>query len=147
MPFLSDPERAEVTKMLSGVDSPVRLVFATQTFSCELCGDTRRILDEVVETQPHVSVDELNLVLDTARAAEYGFSGAPAIAVVGTDPDGSEWDPGIRFLGAPLGYEFSNLLEAITRVASREAGLSPASVDKLAHVTKPTTIQVFSTPT
>lgn len=133
--------------MLSVVASPVHLVFATQTFGCELCGDTRRILDEVVEAQPLVAVDEVNLVLDTARASQYGFTAAPSIAVVATDAGGAEWDPGIRFLGAPLGYEFSNLLEAITRVASRDAGLSDASLEKLALVTAPTTIEVFSTPT
>jgi hypothetical protein len=147
MAFLSDTDRTEVTKMLAGVDSPVRLVFATQTFGCELCPDTRRILDEVVELQPRLVVDELNLVLDTERAAQFGFTAAPSIAVVGTDAAGADWDPGIRFLGAPLGYEFSNLLEAVTRVASREAGLSEASLEKLALVTAPTTIQVFSTPT
>jgi alkyl hydroperoxide reductase subunit AhpF len=153
MSFLSDHDRKQVAAMLAGITTPVRLVFATQTFGCELCADTHRILGEVVELQPQVVVDELNLVLDTDRAARYGFTAAPSIAVVGTSAAATagdapaEWDPGVRFLGAPLGYEFSNLLEAITRVASHDPGLGDASLEKLALVTSPTSIQVFSTPT
>jgi alkyl hydroperoxide reductase subunit AhpF len=147
MSLLSPDDRTRVAEMLAVVTTPVRLVFFSQTFGCELCPDTRRILDEVASLQPLVSVDEINLVLERERAEAYGITAAPSVAVTGVNEDGTEWNPGIRFLGAPLGYEFTSLLEAVTLVATRESGLSPESRELLASVTSPQHVQVFSTPT
>jgi alkyl hydroperoxide reductase subunit AhpF len=147
MSLLTDADRGRVRDMLAVVTTPVRLVFFTQTFGCELCADTRRILDEVASLQPLVTVDEVNVVLDRERADAYGIAAAPSVVLAGIDQDGTEWNPGVRFLGAPLGYEFTSLLEAVTLVATRESGLAVSSRDLLRTVTTPMHIQVFSTPT
>jgi alkyl hydroperoxide reductase subunit AhpF len=145
--MLSEADRARVRDMLAVVSTPVRLVFFTQTFGCELCPDTRRILDEIASLQPLVTVDEVNVVIDRGRAEAFGITAAPSVVITGTDPDGAEWNPGVRFVGAPLGYEFTSLLDAITLVATRESGLSDSSRDLLRTVTTPMHVQVFSTPT
>jgi hypothetical protein len=147
MSLLSDDERRSVAGLLAPMTRPVRLVFATQTFGCETCADARRILDELPALQPLVSLEEVNLVLERARAERYGLDAAPATAVVAVNPDGSEWDPGVRFYGMTSGYEFSSLLEAILLVSSGDSGLSPASRALAAAVTEPTRLQVFVTPT
>jgi alkyl hydroperoxide reductase subunit AhpF len=56
-------------------------------------------------------------------------------------------DYGIRFLGLPGGYEFSNLIDSIVAVSTGEAGLSDETKTALAGLTEDVTIKVFTTPT
>ena len=49
----------------------------------------------------------LNPAIDRERAEAYGVDQVPAIVVEGAR------DYGIRFLGIPGGYEFSNLIDSI----------------------------------
>ena len=83
----------------------------------------------------------LNLILEKDRAAQYGVDRVPAIVVCSPDRDR------IRFYGAPLGHELMSLLEAIRMTATGESGLSEASRDRLATLTRPARLQVFFTPT
>ena len=56
-------------------------------------------------------------------------------------------DTRMRFLGAPTGYEFVPLVEAVLLAGTGKVDLEPESEQKLAAVTTPTNIKVFSTPT
>ena len=57
-------------------------------------------------------------------------------------------DTRMRFLGAPVGYEFSSLIEAVTLAGTNDSRLSPDSRALIAAtVTAPLDIQVFVTPT
>ena len=53
----------------------------------------------------------------------------------------------IRFYGAPSGYEFMSLIEAILLASKGESGLSEDSRALVAAVDRPTAIKVFVTPT
>jgi len=147
MSLLSDTERGIVAARLRSLPHPVRLRFFTQTFGCETCADTRRILDELTSISPSVTSEEINLVLDREGAAALGVDRAPAILLARGNEDGSEWMPGVRFYGIPAGYAFMSLLEAIELVASGDSGLSDESREIVATVASPMRIQVFSTPT
>lgn len=147
MSLLSASDRDQLRTMLSSLEHDVHLLFFSRSVGCEMCPDTRRILQELADASPRVSFEELNLVLDKDKAALYGIDEAPGIAVVGRAGDGATWDPGVRFIGAPAGYEFMSLVEAIRLVASRESGLSDDSRALVASVTEPLRIQVFVTPT
>ena len=140
---LSDTDREAVREALAEVVNPVRLVFFTQSLGCETCLPTRQILDQLVELSEHVTIEEVNFVLDKEKVAEYGIERVPAIAVVG------ERDAGIRFYGAPFGYEFMSLIDAIRLTSSGDSDLSEESRALLAGVTdeRPLHIQVFVTPT
>jgi alkyl hydroperoxide reductase subunit AhpF len=147
MSLLSEPDRQQLRSMFEDLTRPVRLLLFTQTFGCETCGDAHRILEEVAELSPAISVEESNLVLDQDRARAYGVERAPTIAVVAVDEEGAERDYGIRFVGLTAGYEFSSLVDAILLVSRGESQLGEASRALLATVTEPVTIQVFVTPT
>lgn len=125
----------------------VRLLFFTQTFGCDTCFDTRRILDELPLISNRISIAEVNVVLDGARAAQYGIDRAPGIVPVYLDEAGVEQDSRIRFLGAPAGYEFLSLVQAVLLVGGRPSSLGEDSQQKLARVDRPMSIQVFTTPT
>jgi glutaredoxin-like protein len=141
MPLLSAAENTRAAARLANLPHPVRLHLFTQALDCESCDDTRRLLADLAALAPRLIVDEHNLVLDRDLAASLAVDRAPAIAVVG------DADAGIRFLGAPVGHELSALLDAIVMVSARDSGLSAASREKLAGLSSPVAIQVFSTPT
>ena len=147
MSLLSEADRAQLRDMFHELTRPVRLVLFTQTFGCETCADALRILQELTELSPKISVVECNLVLEPERAAAFGVTVAPTTAVVAVDEDGTERDYGVRFVGLTAGYEFTSLIEAIQLVSDGTSGLTEASRALLAAVTEPVAIQVFVTPT
>lgn len=147
MPLLSDADREQVHSFLSRMTNHVVLRFYTQAIGCETCPQTRQVLDALVELgDGRVSIDERNLVLDVSEQDE-GVDRTPTVWVMSKSADDEEQDEGIHFVGAPLGYEFTSLLDAILLVSTRESGLSDASFELLKQVTTPMDIQVFTTPT
>lgn len=126
---------------LAAVQTPVRLVFFTQTFGCDTCLIARQVVDQVASQSEHISVVEHNLILDKDEVAAYRVDRAPALAVVG------EADLGIRFYGVPSGYELGPLIESIELAASAPPSLSATTLERLEHLDHPVDIKVFVTPT
>jgi glutaredoxin-like protein len=120
----------------------VRVLFFTQTLGCETCPQTRQILDELPMLSDQIVIEEVNFVLEPERAKQYGIDRVPAVALVQGDTDSR-----IRFLGAPSGYEFISVVQAILLVGGASAPLSEASRTRVAAVDRPMTIHVFTTPT
>jgi glutaredoxin-like protein len=144
MPLLSDQDRQTVSRHLEAVTQPVTLLFFTQTIGAP---DTvliaKQILDEVASLNEHVRVEEVNAILERDRAAEYGVAGVPAVVLLRNGEDTR-----MRFLGAPAGYEFMSLVEAIIMAGSGDSGLSPQSRQMIAErIQAPTDVLVFVTPT
>jgi alkyl hydroperoxide reductase subunit AhpF len=100
------------------------------------------VVNEVAALNDQVAVVEKNFVLDTEERARYGVDQSPAIVVLS---DGQ--DTRIRFYGAPTGYEFVALVEAIVLAGTGNVELEPQTLTWLAGVKEPLNIQVFSTPT
>jgi glutaredoxin-like protein len=142
--LLSDRDRQTVSAHLAEITHRVTLVFFTQTIGGpETAAITKTILDELAGLSDKLAVEEVNFVLDRARAAEYGIEGVPAIALL---RDGQ--DTRMRFLGAPAGYEFMSLIEAVILAGSDDSGLSEHSKRLVAeYVSAPIDIKVFVTPT
>ena len=143
MALLSDQDRAVVSGHLAAITTPVTILFFTQTIDAP---DTvlvaRQVLDEVVSLNDQISLEEVNFVLDRERAAQFGIDGIPAVALL----RGGE-DTRIRFLGAPAGYEFMSLVEALILAGTGDSGLTAESKALIAeNVTGPTDILVFVTP-
>ena len=144
MALLSESDRQAVRDHLVDITDPVKLLFFTQTIGApETARIARQILDEVVSVSDRITVEEINFILDRERSTAFGISHVPAIAVLK-----GEIDTRIRFLGAPAGYEFSALIEAIRIAGGKDSELSDDSKKLIAeHVVEPLDIQVFVTPT
>jgi len=143
MPLLSDQDQQTVRRHLADITRPVTVLFFTQTIGApESALATREIIDEVAALNDLITVEEANFVLDRDRAAQYGIEQIPAIVLL---RDGE--DTRIRFFGAPAGYEFMSLVEAVLLVGGRESRLSTDSRERLASVKRPMTLKVFTTPT
>ena len=143
MALLSPSDQQTLRDMFADMTRTVTVVFFTQTFGCETCDETKQILAELTTLTDRIVVDEVNLVLDKERAAAYGIDRAPALVLLA---DGV--DTRIRMLGAPAGYDFMSLVDAILAASgASDMALSEASLALVAGVTTPTAIQVFVTPT
>jgi len=129
---------------LAAIDTPVTLLLFTQTIGApETALATKQILDEVADLNDQVTVAEVNFVLERERATLYGIDRIPAIVVLRNGED-----TGIRFVGAPAGYEFMSLVEAVIAAGTGDSGLSAESRQQIAEqATSAIDIKVFVTPT
>ena len=141
MAFLNDRDRQAVRGELAKLVGPVKLIVFSQELGAETCVQTEQLLKEVADLSDQVSLEIYNLILDREKAAQYGVDRVPAIVVEGAR------DYGIRFYGLPAGYEFSNLIDSMLLASSGQPQLSDATLERLASVQKPVSIQVFTTPT
>jgi glutaredoxin-like protein len=144
MALLSDQDRQTVAAHLAEITHPVTMLLFTQTIGGpETALITKQILDELASLSDKVTVEEANFVLDRERAAQFGIEDIPAIALLRAGEDTR-----MRFLGAPAGYEFMSLIEAVLLAGTGDSGLSEESRKLVAdHVSAPIDIKVFVTPT
>jgi alkyl hydroperoxide reductase subunit AhpF len=168
MSLISPADQQRLRDAFAEMTRSVRLVFFTQTFDCETCPETRQILDELPSLSDKITIEEVNLVLDGDKAKAYGIDRAPAVAItyldgpangqgvsvssdsaeVERETNRAEWtDSRVRFLGAPAGYEFVSLVQAVLLAGGRPSNLSEQSQKRLASVDRPVVMQVFTTPT
>ena len=143
MSLLSAQDEQVLKQHLSAIEKSVTLLLFTQTIGgSEAGGVAKQVLDEVAGLNDKLTVVEKNFVLDSDDRAKYGIDKSPAIVVLS---DGV--DTRMRMFGAPTGYEFVGLIEAILIAGTGQDDLEDETLKLLATVNKPTTIQVFSTPT
>jgi len=144
MSLLSDRDRQTVQTHLAGLTHDVTLLFFTQTIGApETVAIARQVVEEVASLSDRVAVEEVNLVLDREKSAQFGIDRIPAIVLL---RDGA--DTRMRFLGAPAGYEFSSLVESILLAGTDDSGLTDESKRAIAEkATEPLDIKVFVTPT
>ena len=147
MGLLAPADQERLRERFAAMTRPVRLLFFTQTLGCETCLQTRQILDELPLLSDKVTIEEINFVLEPDKARQYEIDRVPAIAIVGQDESGAERDSKIRFLGAPSGYEFASLVQALLLVGGVPGTLSAENLTRVASVTSPVTMRVFTTPT
>ena len=142
MAFLNDQDREAVRAELQKLAGPVKLVVFSQSLTAgDLCRENEQLVGEVAELSDHVTVEVLNLAIDRDRAEAYGLDQVPAIVVEGAR------DYGIRFLGVPSGYEFSNLIDSMIVASTGEPALTEATRASLSTLPSDVDIKVFSTPT
>lgn len=142
MPILSERDQAAVRKQFERLTGPVKLVvFSQELAQADLCRQNEQLVREVAALSDRLSVEVLNLAIDRARAEAYGVNRVPAIVVEGAR------DYGIRFYGVPLGYEFSNLIDAIVVASTGTPELTADTLASLGTLAADVDIKVFSTPT
>lgn len=143
MGLLSPQDEAVLKQHLSVITQQVQLLLFTQAFGGSESGPVaKQILNEIASLNDQITVVEKNFVLDLDDKAKYKVDKAPAIVILG---DGV--DTRMRMYGAPTGYEFVGLVEAIIIAGTGKIDLEPETMAWIQAVDKPTHLQVFSTPT
>src|SRR5512145_3576126 len=149
MSFLNADTQKQVRELFDDLDAPVKLVVFTQgeggAVECEMCRETRELLEEVASLSAKLSVEVHDFVADTETAATYSIDKIPAVAIVRGGEQAKDY--GIRLYGIPSGYEFGTLIEDITMVSKGDPGLGPKTLAALENLPGPIQIQVFVTPT
>jgi alkyl hydroperoxide reductase subunit AhpF len=141
MGFLTAQDEQAVKREFEKLMGPVKLTVFTSELGPETNAETVALIKEVAALSDQISVKVLNPHIERDEAAAYDVSVTPAVAVEGAK------DYGIRFLGIPAGYEFSNLIDSIVAVSGGEAQLSEETKQALAGLTEDVHIKVFATPT
>jgi glutaredoxin-like protein len=144
--LLNDSIVQQVQSAFQKLQAPVEVLFFGTENSCEYCGDTRQLLEEVVALSDKLSLSCYDLEQDTEIARRYHVDKAPAIVITGRDGE-LPVDYGMRFYGIPAGHEFSALIQAIMLASEGDSGLQQETRDYLRGLTQPVHLQVFSTPT
>ena len=143
MGLLSAQDEATLKQHLSVLTTPVQILLFTQAIGGSESGTvTKQILRELAALNDKITVVDKNFVLDTEDRAKYKVDKAPAIVILS-----DEVDTRMRLYGAPTGYEFVGLVEAIIVAGTGKIELEPETMQWIQAVNKPTHIQVFSTPT
>ena len=141
MGLLRDTDVAEIHERLQSMTLPVKLVHFTQELNLQYGGEARQLLEELAKISDKLSLETYNFLTDKDKVAEYTVDKVPATVI----RNGKDY--GIRFFGLPAGYEFATLLDAILIASKGDSGLKPESREKLAQLTEPLHLQVFTTPT
>ena len=143
MGLLSPQDEATLKQHLSVITLPVQLVLFTQSIGGSESGTvTKQILGELAALNDKITLVEKNFVLDAEDKNKYKVDKAPAIVILSDDVDTR-----MRLYGAPTGYEFVGLVEAIIVAGTGKIDLDPETMKWIQAVDTPTHIQVFSTPT
>src|SRR5713226_384598 len=141
MGFLQAKDEEAVKKEFERIGGPVKLTVFASELGGEHNSQTVALIREVAALSDQISVTMLNPHIEREQAAAYGITESPAVVVEGAQ------DYGIRFLGTPAGYEFSNLIDSIIAVSTGEAALTDETKASLAALAGDVDIKVFSTPT
>jgi len=145
MSLLSPSDQQQLKDSFAALTRPVHIVFFSQAIGCETCTETQQILREITSLTDRVVVEEVSLVLDKERAAGYGVDRVPALVLLAGD---DREDTRIRFLGAPEGWDFLSLVDAVLAAGGgSEQALSAATIAQIGALTEDVALQVFVTPT
>src|ERR1043165_2819020 len=117
MPILQPRDEAAVRTEFEKIGGPVKLVvFSQELEAADLCRQNEQLMKEVATLSDKITLEVLNPQIDRAREEAYGgVTDVPLTIVEGAR------DYGIRFLGIPAGYEFSNLIDAVIATSRGEA--------------------------
>jgi len=141
--LLSEADRLTVSARLAVITHPVTLLFFSQTIGApDSALVARQVIDEVASMNELVTVRELSLLIERDEAAAFGIDHIPSVVLLRGDADTR-----MRFVGAPAGYEFMSLVDAVILAGTGDSGLASASRALAATVTAPFDIKVFVTPT
>ena len=142
MPLLKDKDKKYLEEEFKkNLKNPVKLYVFTTDDECQYCEQTVQIAKELEETSDLIEAEQLDI--SSEKAKRWGIDKAPTTVVTAK---GSE-NPRIKYIGIPMGYEFSSLVEDIRRVSRNDPELDPSVKEKLDEVDKPVKIQIFVTPT
>jgi len=148
--LLDASAQKQLRDVFTALPRPVTLLVFTASKErggrCDACEDTQALVEELAAiADGKIRVEVHSLATDRDAADRYGVDKVPAVVLLG-GPSGRS-DVGVRFFGAPAGYEFVTLIEDIKMASTGSTGLADTTVEVLSHLTSPLHIQVFVTPT
>jgi len=144
--LLNDEITGQIKEIFGKLKEPVQILFFASKGQCDLCNETRALLDEVVALDTRLGISVYDIQVDAEVARKFNVDRAPGI-VIAAKNDNQIMDYGIQYSGIPSGHEFSTLINDILLVSGRDSGLGQQAREFLRKLDKPVHFQVFVTPT
>jgi alkyl hydroperoxide reductase subunit AhpF len=120
---------------------PVSLLYYTPDVASASTRAELELLEDVARASDRIRLSVLAERWDATREHAVGIARTPAIVVRG------KTDPGIRYYGAPDGYELETFLAVIRAVSEGRSGLSEASRARVRQLTETRHLEVLVAPT
>jgi len=132
----------EVKDILSVLRDPVRVLLFTQRFKCAGCREAEDLLLDLSSLSDKIVLEKYVYEDSRVKFGDYGVTYVPTIIIVSKHTGGMA-----RFLGVPLGYEFSSLLKDIVHASTGETDFPKSMVRSIAEIDFNVDIKVFVTLT
>lgn len=130
-----------IEERLRDLPGPITLVYYTPDVPSAATSAERQLLEDIAKRSDQVELRVLAERWDAEREAQVGIARTPAIVPLGAR------DYGIRYYGAPDGYELETFLAVVCAVAAGRSGLDARSVERLRRLTTPMHLEVLHAPT
>jgi alkyl hydroperoxide reductase subunit AhpF len=145
--ILTDSQKQKVKQMFEGqLQGPVAVLLFhgdEEGPAAQFTAGAREIVSDLAAlSEGRITLREVSLTGEAAEAARFKVTEGPALAML----DGEGRDQGLRFYGAPAGYEFMTLLDDLIDVSRGETRLAEATRSQIKGISQDVVIQVFSTP-
>ncbi|GAP14133.1 glutaredoxin-like domain protein [Longilinea arvoryzae] len=136
----------QLREIFADLKQPVTVLLFTSQEECDLCGQTRQLLEEVSALDEKIDLRVLDIQADAGLTKQYRIDKTPALTLLAGAGD-QLTDYGIRYYGVPAGHEFTSLVHDLLLVSGGESGLNEKTRQFLSGLKKPVHLQVFVTPT
>ncbi len=141
MGFFDEKMTEKLKQVFSMMQKNVKVIYFTQEFECGICKDTRKFLEEVRSLNNKMELYIYDFESDKKEKEIYGVDKIPAIVIADENGD----DTGIKFYGAPGGYEINSFIKAILETSGHREKISRKMIERIKKIDKPIHIQVFAT--
>ncbi|MEN3015759.1 MAG: thioredoxin family protein [bacterium] len=130
--FISEKDKIEIQNQLGNLQNDVELILFSQKIGCQYCQETEQLLKELIEIVPRLKLTIYNPVLDEEYSKKYDIGkDLPVILVKSANNPNSE---NVKFVGIPVGYEFTWLLSYISAVANNKYHFDSSTIDLIKSV-------------
>jgi glutaredoxin-like protein len=144
MALLNDQIQLQIQQTLADLSRPVKIRLSYEPDGCEMCDETRSLVEELAELHDLIS---LEILMEHDEELPEEFKQAAAIKLLARDDNKAWIDYGVAFYGIPSGYELTSLVEAIKLVSGGDSRLQESTREALAQIETDIDIHVYVTPT
>jgi len=141
MSIFNESNSKKLKEILNELRNEVNVIYFTQEFECASCKETRLFLEEITALSDKLSLTIYDFQKDNEKAKEFGIDKIPAITIL----DNEKSDKGIKFYGAPGGYEINSFIASLLEVSGVAEELPRSVMERIRNIDKDIHIQVFVT--
>ncbi len=140
MALLTEKNRLELGEVFGEMREEVLAVVFTQEYECDYCRVARGLLEELALINTKLKVRAYDFESQKNALRDFPVDKVPAIALIG------DRDYGVRFYGAPSGYQFMSLIGGILAISRRDSSLPTEVRNEIKKLRQPAHVQVLTAP-
>jgi alkyl hydroperoxide reductase subunit AhpF len=140
MSVLDETTSRTIRAAVQDLPNPVTLLWYTSAIDTWYTRAERALLEEIARSSPRIELRVFADRWDAAREAQVGIRRTPAIVLV------ADKDCGIRFYGAPDGYELETFLGLVRAAGERRSGLGESDIARVRELRRPIHLEVLASP-